>query len=178
MDDIPRFRPGLEDVIAAETALSWVDGEGGRLIVRGHPIEELATRRFEDVCGLLWDGRLPDAARADALRSGLGEGRRLAFRALPRLGAALEREDAMEALRAGVAALEAGEMTRVLDVEAAIDNTDAMLRAEGVRGSTSRGTSADKPKRRARSTKRRTCGCIASRSFDSIDFCTLVRTPS
>ncbi len=109
MAEIPHFRPGLEDVIAAETALSWVDGEGGRLIVRGHPIEELATRRFEDVCGLLWDGRLPDAARAQALRRGLGEGRCLAFRALPRLGAALEREDAMEALRAGVAALEAGQ---------------------------------------------------------------------
>ena len=30
----------------------------------------------------------------------------------------------------------------------------------------------------ARSTKRRTCGCMASRSLESIDFCTLVRTPS
>ena len=30
----------------------------------------------------------------------------------------------------------------------------------------------------ARSTKRRTCGCIASTSFDSIDFLTLVSTPS
>ena len=30
----------------------------------------------------------------------------------------------------------------------------------------------------ARSTKRRTCGCIASTSLESMDFCTLVRTPS
>ena len=30
----------------------------------------------------------------------------------------------------------------------------------------------------ARSTKRRTCGCIASTSLDSIDFWTLVSTPS
>ncbi|GAA4807885.1 hypothetical protein GCM10023200_51930 [Actinomycetospora chlora] len=54
------------------------------------------------------------------------------------------------------AALEAGEMARVLEVEAAIDDTDAMLRSEGVRGSTStsRGEQ-DKPKRRARSTRRR-----------------------
>jgi hypothetical protein len=30
----------------------------------------------------------------------------------------------------------------------------------------------------ARSTNRRTCGCIDSTSLESIDFCTLVRTPS
>src|SRR5262245_32473743 len=105
MDATPRFRPGLEDVIVAETALSWVDGEGGRLIVRGHAIEDLATRRFEDVCGLLWDGRLPDPARAAALSRGLGLGRALAFRELDRIGAVLDVEDGMDALRAGVAAL-------------------------------------------------------------------------
>jgi citrate synthase len=100
------FKPGLEDVVVAETALSWVDGEGGRLVVRGHPIEALATRSFEDVCGLLWDGALPAPARAAAIRRGLGRGRAAAFRALERVGpAALEAEDAMAALRAGVAAL-------------------------------------------------------------------------
>ncbi len=51
-------------------------------------------------------------------------------------------------------ALEAGEMARVLEIEAAIDETDALLRAEGVRGSTAkRGESP--PKRRTRSTRRR-----------------------
>ena len=30
----------------------------------------------------------------------------------------------------------------------------------------------------ARSTKARMCGCIASRSFDSIDFCTFGTSPS
>ena len=53
------------------------------------------------------------------------------------------------------AALEAGEMTRVLDVEAAIEQTDEMLRAEGVRGADTRARGEDKPKRRARSTRRR-----------------------
>ena len=33
---------GLDDVVAAETTLSHVDGEAGRLIVRGHDLEELA----------------------------------------------------------------------------------------------------------------------------------------
>jgi citrate synthase len=99
------FKPGLEDVVVAETTLSLVDGEGGRLVVRGHPIEALALLRFEDVCGLLWDGALPGPARAEAIRRGLGAGRAEAFRRLG--GAALEAGDAMEALRAGVAALAA-----------------------------------------------------------------------
>ena len=43
------FRPGLEDVVVAETALSLVDGAGGRLVVRGFSIEDLAALRFEEM---------------------------------------------------------------------------------------------------------------------------------
>ncbi|MBO6635954.1 MAG: citrate synthase/methylcitrate synthase, partial [Parvibaculum sp.] len=32
---------GLDNVVAAETALSHVDGEAGRLIVAGYDVEEL-----------------------------------------------------------------------------------------------------------------------------------------
>ena len=46
---------GLDDVVAAETALSDVDGLGGRLIIRGHSLDELAGTSFEDVTALLWD---------------------------------------------------------------------------------------------------------------------------
>jgi hypothetical protein len=53
------------------------------------------------------------------------------------------------------AALEAGEMTRVLDIEAAMDDTEAMLQAEGVRGASTNRGEQDKPKRRTRSTRRR-----------------------
>ena len=103
-----RFEPGLADVVVAETALSLVDGEGGRLVVRGHAIEALATRCFEDVCGLLWDGTLPDPARSAAIRRGLGAGRVAAFGELARVGpVVLGAPDAMEALRAGLAALSA-----------------------------------------------------------------------
>src|SRR5512145_1588863 len=83
------FKPGLEDVVVAETALSLVDGDGGRLVVRGFAIEALATRCFEDVCGLLWDGALPDPARGEAIRRGLGAGRVAAFRELARVGPAV-----------------------------------------------------------------------------------------
>jgi citrate synthase len=55
---------GLDDVVVADTRLSEVDGERGRLVIAGHFVEDLAGRvPFEAVCGLLWDGELRDAAR-------------------------------------------------------------------------------------------------------------------
>lgn len=46
---------GLDDVVAAETALSDVDGLAGRLIIRGHSLDELAGRvNEEDVLQMLF----------------------------------------------------------------------------------------------------------------------------
>src|SRR5688572_27360774 len=50
-----RANPGLEGIVAAETALSLVDGERGELVVAGHALEQLAQHDFEDVVALLWD---------------------------------------------------------------------------------------------------------------------------
>ena len=48
---------GLENVVAAETVLSDVDGLAGRLVIRGLPLAALAGRvSYEHVLGLLWDG--------------------------------------------------------------------------------------------------------------------------
>ena len=53
---------GLDGIIVAETALSDVDGDRGRLTIRGYPVEELVERAtFENVCGLLWDGTWPSS---------------------------------------------------------------------------------------------------------------------
>jgi citrate synthase len=55
---------GLEGVVAADTVLSEVDGQAGRLVIRGRSLDELAGRAsFEEVTRLLWDGffdNLPD----------------------------------------------------------------------------------------------------------------------
>ena len=52
---------GLENVIAADTALSRVDGERGRLIIRGRLVEDLAGAvPFEGTCRLLWTGDATD----------------------------------------------------------------------------------------------------------------------
>ncbi len=98
---------GLEGIEVGETALSLVDGERGRLVLRGHDVEALAGRvGFEDVAGLLLDGRLPDPARREAIAAALGAGRAVAFERLAADPAPLQAGVAMDALRAGVARLE------------------------------------------------------------------------
>ncbi|HEY4892711.1 MAG TPA: citrate/2-methylcitrate synthase, partial [Reyranella sp.] len=52
-----RVDSGLDGVIVADTVMSEVDGEAGRLVVRGHALQELvASRGFEGVAALLWEG--------------------------------------------------------------------------------------------------------------------------
>jgi citrate synthase len=60
---------GLEDVVAAQTALSHVFGDEGRLIYRGYDIEDLAENAsFEETCYLLWFGELPQRKQLENLR--------------------------------------------------------------------------------------------------------------
>ncbi|HEY1696311.1 MAG TPA: citrate synthase [Polyangiaceae bacterium] len=100
MVDGTRARSGLEGVVVADTKLSDVDGERGRLVIAGHDVEELArTAGFERVCGLLW-GIGPDEAKER-----VGTGRTRAFEVLPRLGDALGKPAGMDALRASLAHL-------------------------------------------------------------------------
>jgi citrate synthase len=97
---------GLDGVVVAETRLSEVDGERGRLVVAGHEIESLAGRAsFEDMCALLWTGALPDEAAREATRAAIARGREVAFARLGGLGDALDAADGMDALRAGLAHL-------------------------------------------------------------------------
>ncbi len=99
---------GLEGVVVAETRLSEVDGERGRLVVAGHDIERLAGAvTFEDVAALLWSGALPDAAGREDVRRALAEGRGAAFERLAGSGDALRLADGMDALRAATAHLSA-----------------------------------------------------------------------
>ncbi|PSP87725.1 citrate synthase [Halobacteriales archaeon QS_4_69_34] len=57
-DDLKR---GLEGVLVAESSLSHIDGDAGRLVYRGYSIEDLAREAsYEEVLHLLWHGELPD----------------------------------------------------------------------------------------------------------------------
>jgi citrate synthase len=102
---------GLDGVVVADTALSDVDGERGRLVIRGHDVQELALHHdFEATCALLWGGALPNPAAHSALQRALGRARLRAFARLPSLGDALLAADAMDALRASLAHLRADEL--------------------------------------------------------------------
>ena len=97
---------GLEDVVAATTRLSDVDGEQGRLVLAGYPVEDVAGKiAFEDAFFLLFRGTLPTPAQRTSLRDALGEAREAAFDRLGELGDALALPDAMDALRASSAHL-------------------------------------------------------------------------
>lgn len=107
MEDIAS---GLEGVVVAATRLSEVDGERGRLIIGGYPVEELAPHaHYEEVLFLLWHGRLPSPAERAALAEALAARRGLpeATRALLH-DAARRGVPAMDALRMGVASLSLG----------------------------------------------------------------------
>src|SRR5262249_11077866 len=92
---------GLEGVVVAETAISDVDGERGRLVIRGYEAETLAdSLTFEETCFLLWSGTLPDNNERTGMRAKFGLARGTAFEVLSRFAplAALH-ADAMDALR-------------------------------------------------------------------------------
>src|SRR5213082_395197 len=51
---------GLEGIVAATSAICYIDGDQGVLAYRGIDIHELASHStFEETCYLLWNGRLP-----------------------------------------------------------------------------------------------------------------------
>ncbi|MGF6178835.1 citrate synthase/methylcitrate synthase [Ensifer sp. 4252] len=67
------MKNGLEDVVAAETQLSDVDGEAGRLIIRGVSLEHLVEgASYEDIIALLLDGLIEGNLQQEDLRQRLG----------------------------------------------------------------------------------------------------------
>lgn len=59
---------GLRDIVAAETRLSDIDGQAGRLWYVGYDIHDLAGRTsYEEVVHLLHELRLPDREELEAL---------------------------------------------------------------------------------------------------------------
>jgi len=62
------FDPGYADTAAYRSAITFVDGEAGRLYYRGYPVEQLATSwSFLEVAYLLIYGELPTRQQADEL---------------------------------------------------------------------------------------------------------------
>ncbi len=61
--DARTYSPGLEGVLAGETAIALVDGANGRLLYRGYPIVELVRGgTYAQITELLWTGDWPAQA--------------------------------------------------------------------------------------------------------------------
>ena len=72
------WKAGLEDVIAARSAITAIDGAEGRLYHRGYEIGELAAHAsFEETTHLLWFGELPAPAERDRFAARLRHARAL-----------------------------------------------------------------------------------------------------
>jgi citrate synthase len=92
-------KAGLEDVVAASSSICYLDGDRGVLAYYGYDIHDLARgASFEEVCYLLWHGRLPSRAELGDLQSQLAAARPLSESIL-RLLKQLPASDAMDMLR-------------------------------------------------------------------------------
>lgn len=68
----PVFAKGLEGIVAAETNMSFIDGEKGILEYVGISIDELARNStFEETVFLLWNRRLPTSGELEAFGADL-----------------------------------------------------------------------------------------------------------
>ncbi|MDG5819092.1 citrate synthase [Natronococcus sp. A-GB7] len=108
VDDLEK---GLEGVLVAESGLSSVDGDAGRLIYRGYSIEDLARgASYEEVVYLLWHGELPTEDELESFTASLTEERSVdddVLETVEQLADADERP--MAALRTAVSMLSAYE---------------------------------------------------------------------
>jgi citrate synthase len=104
-----KAKAGLEDVVATESSICFIDGDRGVLSYRGYDIHDLARHAtFEEVCHLLWHDHLPVKSELGDLQSQLAAARPLPepiLRLMKMLPASQGSADGMDALRTLTSAL-------------------------------------------------------------------------
>ena len=99
---------GLQGVIAAPSAICFIDGNEGRLVYRGYEITDLVGQvGFEETAYLLWDEKLPNANELSGLRQELGASSPLPAHVMTLLTALPAQTQMMDALRTAASALSA-----------------------------------------------------------------------
>jgi citrate synthase len=121
------FRPGLADVPAAESAVSFIDGKRARLEYRGIAVETLAREScFEETAWLLLKGDLPTQRELAGFDDELRHHRRIKYKLLDLIKCLPETGHPMDALQAGVAAM--GMFYPSRDVSNARHNWESVVR--------------------------------------------------
>ena len=100
------YSPGLEGVIAGESAISRIDVEINRLILRGYDLVELTEQAcYEEVAYLLLYGELPTSVELTAFNGELRAQRELPGPVVDLLRSAPADAHPMDLLRTAVSAL-------------------------------------------------------------------------
>jgi citrate synthase len=98
---------GLEGIVAASSSICYIDGDAGVLAYRGIDIHDLAQKStFEEVCYLLWFGKLPTKAELADLNQRLAAERHVDAAIFERILQIVPKSvTPMEVLRTAVSAL-------------------------------------------------------------------------
>lgn len=106
MNKKPELKVGLEGVAVAETKISYVDGENGKLIYRGELVENLVKNAtFEEIVYLLWEGKFPTADEKKQFTKALAEQREIPVYLKDILTKLPKDMNIMSVLRTGISAL-------------------------------------------------------------------------
>jgi citrate synthase len=104
--NVCEYIPGLENIPAARSSISYVDGQQGRLEYRGIPIEELAAKStfLETAYLLIWN-KLPTREELKKFEAEIYSHRRIKYRIQDMMKCFPETGHPMDALQASAAAL-------------------------------------------------------------------------
>ncbi|WP_233530952.1 citrate synthase [Paenibacillus alkalitolerans] len=101
-----QYRPGLENVIASETSISYLDVENEEIVVRGYDLIELAKKAsYLDIAGLILDGSLPDKEQRASLEENLKSEYEFPKDVMSMLRLLPEKSNIMDVLRTGISAI-------------------------------------------------------------------------
>jgi citrate synthase len=97
---------GLEDVVAGQSSICFIDGQEGRLLYRGYDIRDLVAKStYEETAFLLWNGHLPTSEDLHSFSNDLSSMMHAPKEVLGMIASLPRNCDAMDALRLGVASL-------------------------------------------------------------------------
>lgn len=131
MTTVCEYKPGLEGIPAAQSSISYVDGQRGILEYRGIRIEELAAKSsFLETSYLLIWGELPTKDELATFENEITDHRRIKYRIRDMMKCFPETGHPMDALQASAAALGLFYSKRALDNPAYIREAVVRLLAK------------------------------------------------
>lgn len=100
------FRAGLEDIVALQSKICFIDGQKRELVYSGYDISQLVGKAtYEEVIYLLWHGELPDAAQLGEFKDDLRTEMNLPEQVVELLRSFPKDAEPMAVLRTAVSAL-------------------------------------------------------------------------